>query len=298
MLFEIAKISKKGSLMFNGLYFSYDGVPSEQFGIKILDFDGTGKFETNILSATVSTTRPARSPKFFRVGAVESEPTPFTLSIVSETALDGSARRAILSWLYKRNDFKEFRVYQPDLENYYYKAIFHSADAIYISGNCVGFVLAGVFDSPYQYGVPTIASTAVTGTSVSDSVAIIDINNNSDIPDGYVYPIIRIINPSNTYLQSEDIVISEMKPGTSISTGREMAIAFNIPPSCVLTIDNAMKTIKWKQTNFNGSGTVPLSDFSGTWTRLAHGANRIKVTGLKVGWDVEVECPDYALVGF
>ena len=275
--------------MFSGTSFSYDGVLSDDFNIKILDFEGIGKFETNILSATVNTTKPARSKKFYRVGSNYAEPVPFTLSVVSETALDDYSRRVILAWLCNRNDFKEFRVYQPDLEQYYYKALFSNANAIYISGKCYGFSLSGIFDSPYQYGDPVVVQGTVTGTSVSDSTAVLDIYNESDIPDGFVYPKIYINSPSNL---PTAFTIHEKNPETGANTSRAMTISSGILSSVPLTIDCNLKTITYSDVS------VSMSRFTGTWTRFVSGKNKIGVTGLIVGSTITVECPTYALAGF
>ena len=263
--------------MFNGLTFTYDSISSTTHGVKILDFEGIGKFSTNILSASVSTTKPAMSPRFFRVGSTTETPPQFELTIISETSLDDTKRRAILSWLYNRGDFKTFQVNQTDLTNYYYKCIFSSVDAIYINGKCYGFSLTGILDSPYQYGVPTTSSTTVT---VGGQMA--SISNNSDIPDGFVYPKITITKPATS--EPATVTISRY------STAEYTTFAVNAAAE-TLTVDCELKTIK------SNIRTYPMSGFSGSWLRLAKGSNSLQLYAPS-GTTIAIECPNYALVGF
>lgn len=263
--------------MFSGLNFTYDGISSTTHGVKILDFDGIGKFSTNILSASVSITKPMMSPRFFCVGSKTETPPQFELTIISETSLDDTKRRAILSWLYNRGDFKIFRVNQPDLTNYYYKCIFSSVDAIYINGKCYGFSLTGILDSPYQYGIPTTKTISVVSSGQMDSIV-----NNSDIPDGFVYPKITITKPATS--ADTNVTI------TRFESDEDTILAFTSAAE-TLVIDCALKTIE------SNTRTYPMSGFGGSWLRLVKGANALQLYAPS-GTTITVECPNYALVGF
>ncbi len=267
--------------MFSGLYFSYDGELSKFYGIKILDFEGVGKFNTSILSTTVDTTKPARSPRFFRVGSHSESPPTFTLTVVSETALDDGERRRILSWMYNRSEFKKFQVYQPDLLSYYYKVIFNSVEAIYINGHCHGFSFGAICDSQYQYGEPS----RLTLTQPDDGLGYeYYIYNYSDIPDMYVNPKITV-GPGGGNFQ-----IAEWDPVYRRRSGRDM-IWNNIPSGTSLEIDCALKTCKATGSAYS------FNNFSGYWTRLYKGMNMLYIVA-PIGNTVTIECPNLALVGF
>lgn len=266
--------------MFSGLYFSYDGELSKFYGIKILDFEGVGKFNTSILSTTVDTTKPARSPRFFRVGSHDDSPPTFTLTVVSETALDDGERRRILSWMYNRTEFKKFQVYQPDLLAYYYKVIFYSAEAIYINGHCHGFSFGAICDSPYQYGEPS----RLTFTQANDSGYLYYLYNYSDTPDMFVSPKITV-GPGGGALH-----VRECKSHDPEDYSREMVLN-NIPSGTTLEIDCALKTIK------SSGAAYSFSNFSGSWNRLYRGQNLLYIKA-PIGNTVTIECPNLSLIGF
>ena len=262
--------------MFNGLDFIYGEGASEDYGVKILDFEGTGKFSTNILSPTLITSRPSTSPRFFKVGSKYESPPEFDLTIVSETALDDDDRRSILSWLYNRNEFQEFWVLQDDLEDYYYMCIFTKVDAIYINGKCYGFTLTGVLDSPYQHGYPATSAIVANG----DAVQSVTVRNNSDILDGYVCPKVTISKPATTAAGTLRVGSMYIQYGTQAQT---------------IVIDCEKKTITSNYLPYS------LSNFSGSWLKLpcgGEGYSILLVVSAPATTTITVECPTYVLVGF
>ena len=263
--------------MFSGLNFSYDGLSSTDYGIQILDFDGVGKFSNNILATTLTANKPAPSIRFFKSGSNVDTPPQFKLSVVSQTALNDSNRRAILRWLYNRSDFKQFRVSQSDLANYYYMCIFTNVDAIYINGKCYGFELTGQLNSPYQYG----ESTLQTGTTGNNRMATINVINNSDIPDGYVYPKIIINKPATNSI-------------TTVAVGT-MSFDFTAAAE-ILTVDCELKSIN------SNIRTYPMTSYSGAWLKIYCNQNAHKETEVPIaaveGTKVTIECPTYVLVGY
>jgi len=266
--------------MFSGLSFSYDGELSRDYGIAILDFEGTGKFNTNILSATVGATKPALSRRFFHAGSKIEAPPQFELTVVSETALDDERRRAILAWLYNRGDFKIFKVFQPDLEGYYYKCVFTDVSAIQINGKYYGFTFTGMFDSPYQYGEPSIVETTLSGTSTSFAVL-----NESDIPDRFVYPKITLTTNTSNYG-----IIAIYNSDNVLTATRTMYLN-SVAPQETLAIDCELKLIK------SNIRTFPMSTFGGQWVKFNKGFNTVGISA-PANTTIRVECPEYSLVGF
>jgi len=261
--------------MFNATDFTYDGVHSSAYNLLIASFDESNVTNTSVFAPNVKTFRMPRKHKFYFAGVEYPEPPEFDFSIITEDVLPDVLRREILTWLTGRNGFKKLEIHQPELEDYYYRCIFTAVDMIYVNGMCHGFHLTTQFDSPFCYGRPR--KLKVSDNGEGKSVRLI---NDSDIPDGYVYPIVTAYSgfePTDfEILNKTDSLYRVFK-----YSGLEL--------NSWLEIDNELQTVKGREPGHF------LSNFNKNWLKLRKGVNELVV---KINGRMTIECPTYVLIGF
>lgn len=258
--------------MFSATYFTYDGVFSGEYGLMIADFDVEPVVETAAFSPVLNAIKPADSHRFFHGGIKYDTPPTHRFSVISEQAIPDVLRREILAWLVGRNEFKKFKVHQPDLEDYYYNCVFTDVDIIYINTRCHGFRVTANFDSPYARGESTVIK--IPGGAPSAIVTV-----DSDVVDGYVYPIVEFYGDGITIVNETD-------------NGRNFGI-LRQSPSGQWRIDNELRRI-----TFNGSASsFALGRLGGkVWFRLRRGINDLMLVGNDEG--VTITIPRYVMMGF
>lgn len=260
--------------MFNATDFTYDGVYSGTYGLKIASFNSDTVEDTAVFAPTFNITKSARSRRFLHNGITYEEAPEYTFSIISETPISDLQRREILTWLVARNDFKKLQIHQTEFEGYYYKCVFSTVDMIYVCGRCHGFTVTAKFDSIFAYGRPKVIN--VNGDGSMQTFKII---NSSDIPDDYVYPIVSF-------------TMSESGNVTILNTSEVVQAAFQftgLSNTEQITVDNELKIIE------STKGGDRLSHFNKNWLRLQHGVNILQIT-LKGTMTITV--PTYAMIGF
>lgn len=263
--------------MFNASNFTYDGVYSADYGLQIADLDGSQVINTTVFTPTLMTIKTNQSHRFFHNGILYENAPEHQFTVISEEPVTDLRRREILSWLVGRTAFKQLRIHQSDLEDYYYMCVFTAVDIIYINGCCHGFALTATFDSPYQYGEPTVVN--ITGTGTAQTITI---DNRSDLRDGYVYP--TIVFTASATSGGHNISI--------INTTDNASRAFvfdSLQNNETVTVDNEMKIIT------SSVAGEKLSNFNKNWLRLRKGINTLTV---QINGTATITCPTYITIGF
>lgn len=257
--------------MTSAIYFTYDGIPSERYGLLIADFDSSNTEENEAFSPSLTALKVPCLSRFFHGGVnFDSAPT-FEFSLVSQRMLTTRNRSEILSWLVGRNRFLPLQFRFADLEYFTYYCVFTASSTIYVNGECHGFRVTATFDSPYARGIPTTVNVP-TGTHT------VVINNKSDIRDGYTYPKVE------TMAYTFDIV------NTTDNANRHFAFS-GLPSGENILIDNETKIITFSDPSIN-----PLSYFtSKNWLRLRPGNNTLTIT---TNASMTIICPWYAMIGY
>lgn len=263
--------------MFNASYFTYDGVFSGEYGLRIADFDDETINTTDVFSREIITTKPARLERFFYAGSRLSNPQTYQFTILSEQPISDISRREILSWLFTRSEYKKLTVHQPDLESYWYNCIFSAIDIVYARGRCVGFTVSATFDSMYAYGNPKILT--ITGSGAARTVTF---ENESDIPDGYIYPKV-------SFRATSPAAGSDIRLVNNTDDPSRVFEFTGLSPNESIIVDNELKIIT---SSVSGD---KLSNFSKKWFRLRGGTNQLSVT---INGSVTIECPTNVLIGY
>lgn len=258
--------------MFNATYFTYDGILSAKYKLRIASFDDEHVTETNIFSQEVTTAKALHQNKYF-ISSIDYSGAPeFEVSIISAVTITEQDKRKILDWLCRGKDFKKLIIHRPEVESYYYMCKFKSVSEISVNGYCVGFKMTAVFDSPYQYGIPTTLELTSDGTETECTIT-----NKSDFSDEYIYPVIKFrLNNTGT--------ISIIN--TTDDENREFEIT-DVSADNEITIDNDLKII-------SGDGVL-ISNFNKNWLRFKKGVNKLKIT---VDGELSISCPEVVHICF
>lgn len=266
--------------MFSALYFTYGGVFSGTYGLKIMDFeDNNGTVNTESFSPVLKTIKPAGSNRFYHAGIDYDSPPEFSFSVVSESPIDEYTRREILSWLIGRKSFLPLILHQSDLNHYTINCVFTSAELIYMNGYCIGFSLTATADSPYAKATPDVFIYEGDGTEDTFNILC-----NTDLQEEYIYPIITF-NDSTGSSSNKNISIFNM----SDSGTREFAFT-GLGTSADITVDNETRYI-----HSEAGATGFLSKFNKNWLRLKRGRNELKIT---LNGTATISCPNYVMIGF
>lgn len=259
--------------MFNATYFTYDGVVSARYKLKISSFDDNSTLETNVFSQEITTSKPLYKDKYVISSMNYSGAPEVEVSVLSAVVIDEMKKREILAWLCQGDSFKKLIIHKPEVENFYYMCKFKSVSEITVNGYCVGFKLTAVLDSPYQYGLTTSVDVA-NGTYAAAEYTIL---NKSDFTDRYIYPILKfkLNNTGNvTIVNVTDDVTREF-------------IITDVPAGNEIIIDNDLKII-------DGEGAF-LSKFNKNWLRLKKGENKLQIT---IDGELNITCPQIAHICF
>ena len=302
--------------------FTYDGISSTMYGLKIATFDESTLVNTPYVTPTIKTAKPAKSKKFLYQDITYDNPPTYEFSIVCEEPISDLILREILSWLEARRGYRELKFHQPGLEDYTYNCIFTVSNIIYHLGNCVGLTLVANFDSIYTYGIPTVIELTVaegaTQVEVKDnsvntasgddysytepithSVASIVLVNASDVEDEFVYPVVEFKTEKNfigitTYVKEdaeELIPIAEEFKYEEVSGGTKMSA------NTAFKIDNERKIVGLGE---NNAVVGLLTNFNKKWLKLKNGYNllEIRFNNATAGDTVKITCPTYAKIRF
>ena len=217
--------------MFNATDFTYDGTSSTQYGIKIATLDSSVVEETAYVSPAISMIKPTLGKRFMYLDSIYDEQPTFEFSIIAEQPISDRTQRDILRWLDNRRGFRELKIQQPEIMQYVYHCVFNVTSIIYHAGSCIGFNLKATFDSQYHY-----KESPVKVLNGDGSTAKIEIFNDTDIIDDYVYPTITfkaVASSSHSYKKCESSVsgalqviadtgtptLSQIKQGDALSGG-------------------------------------------------------------------------------
>ena len=280
--------------MFSAAYFTYDGIYSGQYGLRIATFDATTMQETAQTVPTINTIKSANSKRFYLAGVQQKDAPTFQFSLVSELPIDIYNRRDILSCLDGRTSFKPLIIHQNDFNDLTFNCVFVVNSIRYFKGNCIGFTVTATFESPYQK-LPSIRKT-ITSDGVEQTITII---NNSDIKYEYIYPTVTFTATKNLD-GGEQIIIHNQ---TDDIGGLRKFYFKNLfgasdTGNITVTVDNELKKI-----TANSGGDL-LQNFCRTdgakmshknWLRLRKGEN---ILNININGTVTIDCTQYIKIGF
>lgn len=254
--------------MFYGRTFIFDEIPSENYNLRILDFNSRGSLVNSPAGSesTIHQTWLYRKPKPYFYGKSLETPLSFDLTIGSYDPITGLDRALIEKWLLGRNTFLPLQICQDDIADVYFNVMFTSAENIYVGNVHQGLILHAQCDAPYGYLEEEDLAISVSGNGVVTNKTFTFYNASDDTD--YLYPKLTIV--TNDIATSFSLINNtdgsrEFRFGGS---GYE-----NISPNETLTVDNYYQTI------VSNSGLNRLSRFNKKWFRLLSGENSLTMVG-------------------
>lgn len=248
--------------MFYGRSFIYDGVPSETYGLYIMDIDADAiSSSMGSSSMDIYEQKIYRKPTPYFYGSTPSPKLSFDFSAYSEGEIDAIQFEAIQKWLFSSRTYKRFSIDQFDMQDIYFNAILNEPKINRVAGIIKGFSCTVVCDSPYALKYPQTTTYSYT-TSVVDSTETY--YNQSDDAGDYLYPTSLIITMNNT---DGDVVI------TNLDDGNRVVSFTNLLPNEILTISPQYQTIQ------SSIGLKRLANSNKKFLRLVPGRNRLRIQG-------------------
>jgi len=258
--------------MFNSANFIFNEIPSENYGIQILDFERTsGVTNSSAGNATeIIEKRIYKRTKPYHFGNSQTIPMTFNLTIGASDFISAIDVAKISKWLLGKSGYLKFQVDQDDIGEIYWNVIFTSGEVIYVGRKPVGLLLHAQTDSPWAYTFPR---------SINYSFPIIALQNfdftfyNDSDDNCYLYPIIEF----NLNSLGADFTISN-----ATDNNREFTFS-GLSPLEEISVDNDLKIIT------SSTGLHRLSYFNKNWFRLLPGVNELNVSGAIEWLDIQYQ---------
>lgn len=239
--------------------FVFDGIPCENYGLRLFSFDTAGKEESESGSKiSIVEDRTTKSIRPIHYGTVQKDALQFSMTFGSELYLDKYDVDLIVSWLTECNGYKNLDICQADMEYTRYRCIITDLKNIYINEMPVAFKCTVVCDSPYAY------TPLITYKKSIISASDMTVQNRSNIIGG-CNPMVTLSPSVNT--QSISII--------NLSDNNKETLFTNLPnaENLKIIVDCERKIIT-SNTNIN-----IYECFNDSFLKLVRGTNKLRITG-------------------
>lgn len=248
--------------MFYGRSFIYKNIPSEIYGLYIMDID------TNAISSSMgSSSMEIKEKKIFRkaqpyfLGASPVPKLEFDFSAYSESEIDAERYEAIQKWLFSSRTYEKFAIDEPDIQNIYFNCILNNPEIKRVGGLLYGFSCTVTCDSPFAYKYPQTTTYTYTASVVDSTETYY---NMSDDTGDYLYPTQLIITMNNV---GGNVSI------TNIDDNNRVMSFTNVQPNEILTVSPLYQTIE------SSTGLKRMGNFNKKFLRLVPNRNRLRIQG-------------------
>lgn len=246
-------------MSFYSLDFEFCDVPSQMYGLKIVNFDAGGLFASAGSSdITIYTQKTIRKAKQMYLGRSQDIPLTFPLNFATKNALTGMERSVISSWLFGRNGYQKLKIIQDDLNGAWFNCFLTKPEPYYVGNVNIGFKTVVVCDSPFAYSPLITKTQTFTGNNVI-SYDFTLYNGSAD--DDYLYP--NITFELNTVGNSFSIINLD-------DDDREFLFT-DLQASEIITVDNDRQILS------SNTDLLRLDNFNLNWLRLLPKANRLHI---------------------
>jgi hypothetical protein len=242
--------------------FIFDGIPSQNFDLKIISFDDGGLFDSmgsgdvNIITQGV-----LRRSKPYYLGRTQEPALSFDLIFGRKNTISGYDNDAISKWLFGRSSYKQLYILQDDLDGAYFNCFLTKPKKLSIGNMQYAFECTVVCDSPFAYRYPK----TVSGSYVSKANETFNVYNNSS-EDYYLYPELSFkistsgsaFSLSNANDNNRSFEFGLNSEG-GLSGGEE------------ITVNNDLQIIQ------SSTGLRRLKKFNKNWLRLLPELNQITI---------------------
>jgi len=252
-------------VIFSAYDFIFDGVPGEQYGLKLYNFDSASQDDNSSLgiSPEVLEDRIGRRISPIHYGVSFQTPLNFKIVFGSDSPLDRYDISVITSWLIGHQNYKWLDILQPDLYSKRYKCILQNAKVVTVSGLPFALQCDVLCDSPFSYSYPEVYAASING---SGEIAVYNFST-MNLP---YYPNIKIENIKSSKIE----IYTASEPNRKLVFSKTSGVNWIeiAGESHMITSDNS-RTV-YSGCNFN-------------FLRLIRGDNMITITG---NCDITITC--------
>jgi phage-related protein len=247
-------------MTFYAANFSYDGIISSEYGIRITS-DLGGDTSANGADVQLYTQQLYRNPQLYLLGVQQTPALTIPCHFSASDQISALEYSTIAKWLFGQTSYKKLRILQSDMQYLYYNAIITSPKQDNVGNLIRGAGCSIICDSPFAWENPRTVSYTYNsnGYSILNNIVI---NNTSDNAD-YTYP--KITFTMNVF-----------GGGLSITNSTDNSNLFQftgLSAGETITIDNRLQTID------SSLGVNRLPNFNYGWMRYVPKVNNLIVSG-------------------
>ena len=240
--------------MFYGLDFIYNGIPSDNFGLKVVNFDSGQMDDMTAVSYDIEEQKVRRRPVPYFFGVEQNEKLKFTLTIAREEILDRYDKSVINKWLFNKQ-YNDLKIIQPDLNGVVYRCILTNPQQTQFGNLAYALKFDVICDAPYGYTEEITNTYSITGTQ---TISHYSPSANRD----YLYPKLIITLGSTTTSFS-----------ITNTTDNNRIFSFSgVGASQTITVNNDLGII-------TATGNASMSNFNKKWFRLLPEYNSLSISG-------------------
>lgn len=171
-------------MSFHGVDFVFDNVPSEEYGL-IMSSSGGESSSAGSVSVEIISENIFRKSKSYFYGTTQNKNLEFEVMVSTlENEITAEDSALIQMWLFGHQQYKELRIVQPDMEDYYFNCILLDPQVNRVGNIIRGFTFTVSCDSPFAWG----QEISEEFTNTSETIQIYNKSENND----YTYPYITI----------------------------------------------------------------------------------------------------------
>jgi len=239
--------------------FSYDGIISSEYGLRITSDDSTSSAGANV---QLYTQKIYRRPKTYLLGIEQTPVLSIPIRINVPDQLSATEDSVISKWLFGRQNYKKLQIIQSDMEYVYFNCIFMDKQTERIGNIIRGYYANIVCDSPFAWTYPkTKTYSYPSGYLINDNIQIV---NSSDMDD-YTYPSMSF---------TMNVFGGDLSIINTSDSNREFLFE-GLSANETITIDNDLEII-----TSSVSGVNRLSNFTDyKWMRYKPGINNLQLSG-------------------
>lgn len=243
-----------------GYYFRYDNKASKQYNLMIASIK-TNTDNTTIDGEKEYTTLflPCNN-RFVLQGVKPKEPLSFDIEFVcdnSNQAITDLQSRNIIKWLFDRQSYHKFEIFNKDYAGVYFNCYFTKPEVIQAGVGIIGYKCTVICDSPWAWETDKQTVYNITSTPCFQNYIC-----NSDYED---------------YLIPNNVQITCGTTGgtvsiTNIQDNNRIFQFTGLSPNEVISVDNFGQIT-------SSTGNKRFSNWNGKILRFVNGVNTLNITG-------------------
>lgn len=249
-------------MAFHGRSFIYNGVPSEIYGLYIMDVDANGINESMASSSMdITEQKVYRNPTPYLYGMTPAPKLEFEFSAYAEDEITADTFELIAKWLFSSRTYQPLQIDQWDVQDVVFYAIFQDPKIKRVGNIIQGFSATVTCNSPFAFKFPITTTKTYTDSDVNDTFTFY---NASDDEGDYLYPTSMIVTMNNI---AGDFMI------TNQSDSNRVVSFTGLSASEILTISPKLQTIS------SSTGLKRLQNSNYKFLRLVSGENILNIQG-------------------